>query len=110
MYNVFGSGASHGCHAIFMQQSAIANKGKRVGLLRGATTRMASWFYAMIRILCHKDVLKATIHTIAFQDLPKNDKVRAAVMDIENKVFFQGVVYLVACCLSCYSRFALCRF
>ena len=42
LYNVFGSGASHGAHAQFIAQSAIANKGRRVGLLRGATTRMAS--------------------------------------------------------------------
>ena len=63
-------------------------------MLRGATTRMASWFYAMMRVLCHKDVLKATIHTLQFRELSKNDKVRGAVRDIENATFLKP-------CISC---------
>jgi hypothetical protein len=78
----------------FMAQSSIHNKGRRVGLLHGATTRMASWFYAMMRVLCHEDVLKATIHTLQFRDLLKNDKVRGAVRDIENATFLK-------LCISC---------
>ena len=50
MYNVFGSGANHGIYAQFMAQSALSNSGRAVGLLRGAGTRMALWFYAMIRL------------------------------------------------------------
>lgn len=63
-------------------------------MLRGATTRMASWFYAMMRVLRHKDVLKATIHTLQFRELLKNDKVRGAVRDIENATFLK-------LCISC---------
>ena len=95
LYNVFGSGASHGAHAQFIAQSAIANKGRRVGLLRGATTRMASWFYAMMRVLRQKDVLKSTVHSVMFRDLAKNDKVRGAVIDIENEVFFKALYILL---------------
>ncbi len=94
LYNVFGSGASHRIHAQFMTQSSIHNKGRRVGLLHGATTRMALWFYAMMRVLRHKDVLKATIHTLQFRELSKNDKVRGAVRDIENATFLK-------LCISC---------
>ena len=50
MYNVFGSGANHAIYAQFMAQSALANRGRKVGLLRGAGTRMALWFYAMMRL------------------------------------------------------------
>ena len=92
---MFGSGASHGAHAQFIAQSCTANKGKRVGLLRGASTRMASWFYAMMRVLRQKDVLKATIHSIMFRDLAKNDKVRGAAIDIENEVFFKALYILL---------------
>ena len=51
MYNVFGSGANHAIYAQFMAQSSMANKGRKVGLLHGAGTRMALWFYAMMRVL-----------------------------------------------------------
>jgi mannose/fructose/N-acetylgalactosamine-specific phosphotransferase system component IID len=57
---------------------------------------MASWFYAMLRVLHQKDVLKSTIHSIMFRDLAKNDKVRGAVMDIENEVFFKAL-YILLC-------------
>ena len=64
-------------------------------MLRGATTRMASWFYAMMRVLCHKDVLKATIHTLQFRESAKNEKVRGAVRDIENDAFFKALYILL---------------
>jgi hypothetical protein len=44
MYNVFGSGASHAIYAQFMAQSALANRGQKVCLIRGAGTRMAYGF------------------------------------------------------------------
>ncbi len=53
---------------------------------------MASWFYAMMRILRQKDVLKSTIHSVMFQDLAKNDKVQGAVIDIENEVFLRPCI------------------
>ena len=51
LYNVSGSGVNHGIYAQFMAQSALENQGRKVGLLRGAGTRMALWFYAMMRAL-----------------------------------------------------------
>jgi len=45
----------------------------------------------MMRVLCHKDVLKTTIHTLEFKELLKNDKVRGAVMDIENAPFLKAL-------------------
>ncbi len=38
LYNVFGSGASHAMYAQFKAQASHFNKGKRIGLLRGAGT------------------------------------------------------------------------
>ncbi len=78
-----------------MAQSALANAGRRVGLLRGASTRMASWFYAMMRILRHRNVLLATIHTTKFRDLSKNDRVQGAVFDIEDPLFFKALFVLL---------------
>ena len=87
------SGASHGIYAQFMAQSALANKGVGVGLLRGASTRFATWFYAMMRLLCHEQVLKATIHQHKLRELMKNYKnkeaIRGVVEDIRDKKFFK---------------------
>jgi hypothetical protein len=63
---VFGSGANHAIYAQFMAQSSLANCGKKVGLLRGAGTRMAMWFYAMICLLRLETQLKATVHQQKF--------------------------------------------
>ena len=74
-----------------MAQSAQANGGRRVGLLRGVSTRMASWYYAMMTILLHRNVLLATIHTTKFRDLSKNDRVRGAVF----LLFFKSLFVLL---------------
>ena len=78
-----------------MAQSALANGGRRVGLLHGASTRMVSWFYAMMRIIRHRNVLLATIHTTKFHELSKNDRVRGAVFDVENPLFFKALFVLL---------------
>ena len=53
-------------------------------------------------VLCHdkgtpsKGCLdKATIHSIMFQDLAKNDKVRGAAIDRQNEVFFKALYILL---------------
>ena len=95
LYNVFGSGAQHTPHAQFMAQSAIVNNGKKVGLLRGATTRFATWFYAFIRLLRMKEVLIATIHQLEFRSLKLNDQDRLAVRDIQDSKFWKAVYTLL---------------
>ena len=95
LYNVFGSGAQHAPHAQFMAQSAIANKGRKVGLLRGATTRFATWFYAFIRILRMKDVLIATIRQLKFRALTLNDRDRLAVLDLQDANFWKTIYTLL---------------
>ena len=67
----------------------MANKGRKVGLLRGAGTRMALWFYAMMRLLRLKQPLLATIHQQKFVDLKLNETVAMAVQDIENVDFWK---------------------
>jgi hypothetical protein len=95
LYNVFGSGANHGIYAQFMAQSALANKGCKVGLLRGAGTRMAVWFYAMMHLLRLKQPLMATIYQQKFVYLNLNDSVRAAVQDINNNKFWKCIYFLL---------------
>jgi hypothetical protein len=94
-YNVFGSGANHAIHAQFMAQSAMANKGKTVGLLRGAGTRFASWFYAMLRLLRLKEPLMYTIHQQKFRDLTLNPSARAAVKDIGDEKMWKSMYTLL---------------
>jgi hypothetical protein len=77
-----------------MAQSALANKGRKVGLLRGAGTQMALWFYAMMRLLRLKQPLIATIHQQKFVDLNLNDTVRGAVQYIKDDKF-SNCIYLL---------------
>lgn len=78
-----------------MAQSAVFNNGKKIGLLRGASTRFATWFYAMMRILRLKDALLSTVHQAAFKDLAKTDVIRATIMDITNPKFFKALYVLL---------------
>lgn len=92
LYNVFGSGASHGLHAQFMSQSTLLNNGRKVNLLRGAGTRMASWFYAMHRALRVKPALVATVHQVQFNSIAlvhTDERVRLAVNDIKDPDFWK---------------------
>ncbi len=59
---------------------------EKIGLLRGAGTRFATWFYAMHIALRMKPALKATIHNPSFASLSKNDQVAGAIKDIEDEV------------------------
>ena len=86
---MFGSGANHGIFAQFMAQTSLHNSGRAVGLLRGSGTRMALWFYAMMRMLRLRQPLTATIHQQKFVDLLLNDTVGAAVRDIKNDKFWK---------------------
>ena len=95
LYNVFSSGAAHGIYAQFISQTSMANSGKKIGLLRGAGTRMATWFYAMVRVLRLQQPLLATIHQAKFCTLDLNQRTGLAVRDIENKVFFKALYTLV---------------
>jgi hypothetical protein len=51
---------------------------------------MASWLYAMMRILHHRNVLLATLH-----DLNKIDRVQGAMFDIEDPLFFKALFMLL---------------
>ena len=59
-YNVFCLGANHALYAILVRIT-VETLGRKVLLLRGAGTRMASYFYAMFRILRLKNVLGVTV-------------------------------------------------
>jgi len=99
LYNVFGSGAHHAIYAQFMAQSAMYNKGRKVGLLRGAGTRFASWFYAMHRSLRLRQALLSTIHQQKFLELEsvKKQSVRHAIRDIEDKKFWKCLYVILRC-------------
>jgi hypothetical protein len=95
LYIVFRSGANHGIYAQFMSQSGLANEGRKVELLRGAGTRMALWFYAMIRALRLRQPLTATIHQQKFVDLNLNDSAKTAVCDIKDDKFWKCIYILL---------------
>ncbi len=95
LYNIFGSGANHAIHAQFMAQASVFNDGHKIGLLQGAGTRFATWFYAMHRLLRLKRALKATIHGAAFESVAKNARVVLAVEDIEDEVFWKSIFCLL---------------
>ena len=95
LYNVFGSGACHAIHAIFMTQSAVANKGVKIGLLRGSGTRFALWFYCMHRLLRMREVLMCSIHQAEFRNLKLNNREERCVADIKNDTLFKAMYVLL---------------
>ncbi len=92
---MFGSGGNHGIYAQFMAQSALANKGHKVGLLRGGGTQMALWFYAMMHLLRLRQPLVGTINQQKFVDLNLNNSVTAAVCDIKDDKFWKCIYILL---------------
>ena len=95
------SGANHAIYAQFMAQSSMANKGRKVGLLRGAGTRMALWFYAMMCLLRLRQALMATIHQQKFTDLSLNETVAMGNGRARHREqrFLEVFVYYIACCI-----------
>jgi hypothetical protein len=93
---VVGSGASHAIHAQIMAQLALAYRGWKVCLIRGAGTQMALCFYAMIQLLCLQQPLKATIHQQKFLDLTLTNSAKGAVQDINDENFWK-CMYILLC-------------
>jgi len=94
LYNVLCLGASHGPYAQFMAQTAVHNKDRKIGLLRGAGIRFATWLYAFIRLLCLRAPLVTTIHQLKFFELQLNDRDRLDVMDIVSDQFWKAIYIL----------------
>ena len=100
LYNVFGCGSSHGIYAIFIAQTTKANGGRDIGLIRGAGTRFATWFYAMHRAVRLEGALLATVHDSHFANLDiikTNNRVMLAVHDVKSKSFWRAVYILLRC-------------
>ena len=83
MYNVWSSGAHHAPHAMFTKLSMQIH-GRKIGLLRGAGTRMASFLYAMVRALRLKSCLEATVESPAHIQLDKTRRMINACIDVKN--------------------------
>ena len=96
MYNVIGSGTSHAIYAQFMAQSAWANRCRIVCLIRGAGTRIALWFYAMMHLIRLQQPLKATIHQQKCLDLTMTNSAKGAVQDIKDENFWK-CMYILLC-------------
>ena len=63
-------------------------------MLRGASTRFATWFYAMMRLLRLKDRLRATITQVKFQQLELNHRARSALIDVMDDIFWRALFCL----------------
>ena len=88
-YNTFGSGAIHGAHAIFKMQAKLFNKGKDIGLLRAADTRMAGYFMAMHRDLRMRRALESTVSSAAFAALSLKPFAKKAGEEVGDKVMWK---------------------
>ena len=95
LYRVFGSGASHGPYAQLTHQSALANKGKPISHLRGAITRMVTFFYAMHHCLCLRQPLLATVHSPQWATLSLKAREKRAILDIENTKIWKAINVLL---------------
>ena len=81
-----------------MQHSKTYNKGRRVGLLRSAETRFASFFYAMHRALRCRAALESTVHLAQWNDLQRL-KLKAfitrAANNVKDKTFWKRLFVLL---------------
>ena len=93
-----------------MCESALANNGRKIGLLRGAGTRFALFFYAMVRLLRLKAALCATVHSAKFRDLKINERAMNAVRDIQDSNFWKAIYNLFNLCRAVFPALRLLRF
>ena len=84
------SGANQALYAIFLVYS---NKkfGRKLSLLRGSGNHMASFFYAMARLIRLKGVLISVVHSPEFAQPDLNARAKAVAQDIQNPKFFQAI-------------------
>ena len=80
-----------------MSQAALYNDGCSLGLLCGADTRMASFFYSMHRCLRQRRALLATIHSSLWESVELNQRIRKAIRDIENDDFWKALYFILRC-------------
>ncbi len=79
-----------------MAQPSMANRGRKVCLIRGAGTHMALWFYAMICLIRPQQPLKATIHQQKLLDLALTNNAKGLVHDIKDDNFWK-CMYILLC-------------
>ncbi len=72
-------------------------------LIRGAGTRMALWFYAMIRLIRLQQPFKATIHQQKCLDLALANSAKGAVHDIKDNNFWK-CMYILLCAVFLHSE------
>ena len=86
-YNVFALGANHALYAILLLYVMKVFNGRKIVLLCGAGTCMASYFYAIYRLLRLKDVLILTVNSEEVKKLKITGRTKAAIKDIRNPNF-----------------------
>ena len=78
-----------------MSQASLYNDGRSLGLLRGADTRMDSFFYSMHRCLRQCRALLATIHSNLWEAADLNQRIQKVVMDIENEDCWKALYFIL---------------
>ena len=80
-----------------MSQAALHNGGRSIGLLKGADTRMASYFYSFHRSLRQRRALLATVHSNLWESVELTTRIRGAVSDIEDIDFWKALYFILRC-------------
>jgi hypothetical protein len=97
LYRLFGSGAMHSPYALFINQSKQFNRGRKVGLIRAAGTRMAGHTYAQLRMLRLREPLLATINSAAYINLKLKGFVKKVEAFISNPDMWEATLILQRC-------------
>ncbi len=94
LYNILGlvQAMEYMSNSLLKPQHSVMGEN---GLLLGAGTRFATWFYAMHTVLHQKLALKATIQNPSFASLLRNNHVAPAIKDIDDKVFWKVIYCLL---------------
>lgn len=93
---MFGSGATHKPHALFIQQSKLYNKGRKLNLEKACDGRFAGYYIALHRLLRCKAALLATVHSQQFGALTNVKAiVHRAADDVKTQLFWKRVFVLL---------------
>ena len=111
VYGLVGLGSHHSPYAMFMHHSKESNKGRPIGLIRAADTRMAGYFLAFHRMFRLQAALRAFTSTPAYMSWTiqgaKKKKFLWLKKLVEDNMMWEAI-HILLCCCSCDTSVTTC--
>ena len=92
VYALFGSGSYQAPFAIFRKHAQHHNKGKTIGLIRPADTRMAGYIIAFLRLLRLKGAMESILLDPSFLRLKVASDMKKITSILHNSDFWKALL------------------